>query len=82
MNRVVLAESLLDEARAMATSILEMGPIAIGLCITQVDRGLDVGVDEALRLESEAFGAACASEDKREGTATFLEKRPATFPGR
>jgi enoyl-CoA hydratase len=58
VNRVVLAESLLDEARALATSILEMGPIAIGLCITQVDGGLDVGIDEALRLEAEAFGAA------------------------
>jgi enoyl-CoA hydratase len=82
VNRVVPAETLLDEARNMARTILEMGPIAIGLCLDQVDRGLDASMDDAMRLEAEAFGAACASEDKAEGTAAFLEKRPAKFPGR
>jgi enoyl-CoA hydratase len=82
VNRVVVAESLLDEARGIARTILQMGPIAIGLCLDQVDRALDVSVDEALQLEAEAFGAACASEDKAEGTAAFLEKRPAKFTGR
>jgi enoyl-CoA hydratase len=82
VNRVVPAESLLDEARKLATTILEMGPIAVGLCLDQVDRGLDASLDDALGLEAEAFGAACASDDKREGTAAFLEKRPAKFPGR
>jgi enoyl-CoA hydratase len=82
VNRVVPAETLLDEARNMARTSLEMGPIAIGLCLDQVDRGLDASMDDAMRLEAEAFGAACASEDKAEGTAAFLEKRPAKFPGR
>ena len=82
VNRVVAAENLLEEARTMARTILDMGPIAIGLCLDQVDRGLDASMDEALQLEAEAFGAACASEDKAEGTAAFLEKRPAKFPGR
>jgi enoyl-CoA hydratase len=82
VNRVVAAETLVEEARSIARTMLEMGPIAIGLCLDQVDRGLDVSMDEALRLEAEAFGAACASEDKTEGTTAFLEKRPAKFPGR
>ena len=82
VNKVVAADELLNESRAMAQTILEMGPIAIGLCLDQVDRGLDAPMDEALRLEAEAFGAACASEDKAEGTAAFLEKRPAKFSGR
>jgi enoyl-CoA hydratase len=82
VNRVVEAETLIEAARGMARTILEMGPIAVGLCLDQVDRGLDVSVDEALQLEAEAFGAACASEDKAEGTAAFLEKRPAKFTGR
>jgi enoyl-CoA hydratase len=82
VNRVVAADALLDEARALARTILEMGPIAVGLCLDQVDRGLDTSIDDALQLEAEAFGAACASEDKAEGTTAFLEKRPAKFTGR
>ncbi len=82
VNRVVPAESLLDEARAVATSILEMGPLAVAICLDQIDRSLDSPMDRAMELEAEAFGAACASEDKQEGTAAFLAKRPAKFTGR
>lgn len=82
VNRVVAAESLLDEARAIARSILEMGPLAVAICLDQIDRSVDSTMERALELEAEAFGAACASEDKREGTAAFLEKRPANFTGR
>ncbi len=82
VNKVVAAEALLDEARAMATTILGMGPIAVGLCLDQVDRALDASLDKGLALEAEAFGAACASEDKAEGTAAFLGKRAPAFRGR
>lgn len=82
VNKVVEAERLLDECRAVLSTILSMGPIAVGLTLDQLDRALDADIDEGLRLEAEAFGAACASEDKREGTAAFLEKRQPTFPGR
>lgn len=82
VNRVVAAESLLEECRGLAQTILGMGPIAVGLTLDQVDRALDVPMDQALALEAEAFGAACASEDKAEGTAAFLEKRAPSFPGR
>jgi enoyl-CoA hydratase len=82
VNRVVAAESLLEECRGLAQTILGMGPIAVGLTLDQVDRALDVPMDQALALEAEAFGAACASEDKAEGTTAFLEKRAPSFPGR
>ncbi len=82
VNKVVAPEALLDEARAMATTILGMGPVAVGLCLDQVDRALDVSLDQGLALEAEAFGAACASEDKSEGTAAFLGKRAPAFRGR
>lgn len=82
VNRVVDGATLLDEARAMARTIVAMGPLAVGLCLDQVDRGLDADLDQALALEAEAFGAACASEDKHEGTTAFLEKRAAAFRGR
>ncbi len=82
VNKVVESGTLLDEARAMARTILAMGPIAVGLCLDQIDRALDATLDDAMALEAEAFGAACASEDKTEGTTAFLEKRAAAFRGR
>lgn len=82
VERIVAADVLLDEARALARTILAMGPRAVALCISTVDAALDLDLDVALAVEAGAFGAACASDDKREGTAAFLEKRPAAFTGR
>jgi enoyl-CoA hydratase len=47
-----------------------------------VDSGLDCGLHAGLRFEAIAFGLTAASEDRREGTAAFLEKRKAVFTGR
>jgi enoyl-CoA hydratase len=53
----------------------------VALCLATVDQALDLDLDAALAAEAAAFGAACATEDKREGTQAFLEKRPPAFPG-
>jgi enoyl-CoA hydratase len=81
VERIVPADALLDEARAVARTILAMGPRAVALCLATVDQALDLDLDAALAAEAAAFGAACATEDKREGTQAFLEKRPPAFPG-
>lgn len=81
VNRVVPAESLLEEARTLMRSILAQGPLAVRLCLQSVDGALDLPMDEALALEAKFFGDACASADKAEGTRAFLEKRPAAFRG-
>jgi enoyl-CoA hydratase len=47
-----------------------------------VDAGLEGGLDAGLRFEAMAFGLAFASEDRREGTAAFLEKRKPVFAGK
>jgi enoyl-CoA hydratase len=47
-----------------------------------VDTGLDAGLDAGMRFEAAAFGIAASTEDLREGTRAFLEKRPAAFTGR
>ena len=47
-----------------------------------VDIGLSSGLEEGLRFEATAFGIAAATEDRREGTRAFLEKRQPTFTGR
>jgi len=82
VNRVVPAESLVDEARKLLVTMLANGPLALRLGLQAVDGGLDAAMDDALALESKLFGDACASEDKNEGTRAFLEKRPPVFRGR
>ncbi len=82
VNKVVPIESLLDEAKALAKTILQMGPMAVRMVLETVDAALDRPLDAALAHEAAQFGVACGSDEKREGTTAFLEKRPAQFRGR
>jgi enoyl-CoA hydratase len=82
VNRVVPAAELLDAARAMLTTILAQGPLAVAHCIEAVDRGLDMPIDDAIALEASYFGLLSATTDKAEGMRAFLEKRPAQFIGK
>jgi len=79
VNKVVPQESLMAEATGLLRTILAQGPMATRLVLETVDRVLDLGIDEGLALEAEHFGQCCASDDKREGTRAFLEKRPPRF---
>ena len=81
VNRVVPVAELLGAANAMMRLILANGPLAVAHCIEVVNRGLDVTLEEALTLEATAFGLLAATDDKREGTRAFIEKRAATFTG-
>jgi enoyl-CoA hydratase len=81
VNRVVPAAELMPAARALLTTILAQGPLAVAHCIEAVDRGLDMGLDDAIALEASYFGMLSATKDKEEGMRAFLEKRPATFTG-
>jgi enoyl-CoA hydratase len=81
VNRVVPAAELISAARALLTTILAQGPLAVAHCIEAVDRGLDMGLDDAIALEASYFGMLSATRDKEEGMRAFLEKRPATFTG-
>lgn len=80
-NRVVPQEELLDTARRLLDTILRNGPVALGLAIECTTRGLEMGADDALALESNLFGLLAATEDMREGMQAFLEKRTAVFKG-
>lgn len=81
VNRVVAADQLLAESRRLLGTILENGPLAVRACLDLVDAGLDLGTDEALRLEASWFGLLSSTGDMREGTQAFLEKRKAVFTG-
>jgi enoyl-CoA hydratase len=80
-NRVVAGSELLAASRAMLEQMLANAPLALARCIEVVDRGIDASLDEALALEAAAFGLLAATDDMREGTAAFVEKRPAKFRG-
>ena len=82
VNRVVSAESLLEESRGLLEQILRNGPIALALAIESSTRGTELALDDALALESSFFGLLASTADMREGMAAFLEKRVAEFTGR
>jgi enoyl-CoA hydratase len=82
VNEVTSAESLLQRAREILNMILANGPVAIGLTMDAVDVGLNSGLEEGSRYESAAFGLAAGTEDCKEGTKAFFERRPAVFIGK
>jgi len=81
VNRVVPAGKLLAEAETLLRTILENGPLAIRACLEAVEAGLETDLDQALLLEANYFGLLSATEDMREGTKAFLEKRKPLFKG-
>ncbi|HEV7364595.1 MAG TPA: enoyl-CoA hydratase-related protein [Gemmatimonadales bacterium] len=81
VNRVVPADRLLPDTEAMLRTILANGPLAIKACLEAVDNGLEMTVDQALLFEANYFGLLSATEDMREGTRAFVEKRKPSFKG-
>ena len=81
VNRVVPGDALLEESEAMLKTILENGPLAIKACLEAVDAGLDTSLDQGLLLEANHFGLLSSTEDMREGTRAFTEKRKPVFRG-
>ncbi len=81
VNRVVPAERLLPESDSLLRLILANGPLAVRACLEAVDAGMDMSLDQALLLEAGYFGVLSATEDMREGTKAFLEKRKPAFKG-
>jgi enoyl-CoA hydratase len=82
VNEVVPKAELTRRCRELAAKILGKGPLAIRLALEAINRGVDMPLKEGLALEASLFGLACASDDLKEGTRAFLEKRPANFKGK
>jgi enoyl-CoA hydratase len=82
VNRVAEPSLLPAEAESLARAVAETAaPLAARACLEAVTRGARLPFDEALRLEAELFAGLFATEDVREGTRAFIEKRRPNFKG-
>ena len=82
VNHIYEPGELLAAAEALAKKIASNGPIAVRYTAEAITRGGDLPLSEGLALEAALFGLCCATEDMREGTRAFLEKRAARFQGK
>ncbi|HXM97021.1 MAG TPA: enoyl-CoA hydratase-related protein [Candidatus Dormibacteraeota bacterium] len=82
VNHIYEPAELMPAAEAMARKIIQKAPLAIRYCMEAIERGSEMPQEEGLFLEAALFGMSCATEDMHEGTAAFLEKRPAQFKGK
>ncbi len=81
VNRIVEADELEEVGQKMLAKILSKGPLAVRNILEVVQRGLEGTLEEGIALESDYFGITCATEDMKEGTSAFLEKRKPNFKG-
>jgi len=82
INQVVTKETLMEEAEKLATKLSKKAPLAIQCAKEAVNRSLEVGLYEGMAHESYLHAFTCASQDKQEGVAAFLEKRKPHFLGK
>jgi len=82
VNRVVPAADLMKAAKELAAQLAKSAPIAMRYIINAVNKGVEMPFAEACQYEATLFGLVASTEDMREGTRAFLEKRKAEFKGR
>ena len=82
VNEVVPPASLIARCEAILIQILANAPVAVRFALEAVNKGMETSLSAGLLLEASLFAICAATEDKKEGTAAFLEKRTAHFQGR
>jgi enoyl-CoA hydratase/carnithine racemase len=82
VNEIVPANELIARAEAIIQKIASNAPIAVKFALEATNKGLETSQSEGLLLEASYFGLCAATEDKKEGTTAFLEKRAPQFRGR
>jgi enoyl-CoA hydratase len=82
VNEVVPAADLIPRAEAILKKISSNAPIAVKYALEAANKGLETSQSEGLSLEASYFGICAGTEDKKEGTSAFLEKRAPQFHGR
>ena len=82
VNEIVAATDLITRAEAILEQIAANAPIAVKFALEAANKGMETSQSEGLLLEASYFGLCAATEDKKEGTSAFLEKRAPQFRGR
>ena len=82
VNHVYEPADLLPAAEALARKIIANAPLAVKYAMEAIERGTEMPLEEGQYLETTLFGLCAATEDMREGTRAFLEKRTAQFHGK
>lgn len=81
VNKVYSPEELLTKAREMANKILKKGTVAVSLCKSAINNGMNMDTESSYNYEAEVFGLCFATQDQKEGMTAFVEKRKADFKG-
>jgi enoyl-CoA hydratase len=81
-NEIVPAAELISRAEAILKRIFSNAPLAVKFSLEAVNNGLETTMAEGLSLEASLFGLCAGTDDKKEGTSAFLEKRKPQFQGR
>jgi enoyl-CoA hydratase len=82
VNHVYEPVELLPAAETLAKKIIANAPLSVKFTLEAIQRGMDMPLAEGQYLETTLFGLCAATEDMREGTRAFLEKRAAQFQGK
>jgi enoyl-CoA hydratase len=82
VNHVYEPAELMPAAEALAKKIIANAPLSVQFTMEAIARGADVPLAEGQYIETALFGLCAATEDMREGTRAFLEKRAAQFHGK
>lgn len=81
VSKVYTQAELLDQAQKLAQTLASSAPIAMRHILQAVQRGVDLPLQDALEMETQLFALCCSTNDMREGTTAFIEKRQAEFSG-
>ena len=82
VNHVYEPPELLPAAEALAKKIVANAPLSVKFTMEAIERGTEMPLAEGQYVETTLFGVLAATEDMKEGTRAFLEKRPAQFRGK
>ena len=82
INKVVDPDALMETAVFLAEDLAKLSPLSVRTSLKSVTRGLNLSLEDGLKLETELFASLFETEDAREGIRAFLEKREPSFKGR
>jgi len=82
INKVVDPDTLMETAVSLAEDLAKLSSLSVRTSLKSVTRGLNLSLEDGLKLETELFASLFETEDAREGIRAFLEKREPSFKGR